>query len=307
MVVDIHLDDLGALGEVVEPILRQIAERVQTCAQGEDHVRLGQQHHGGLRALVAYRADGELVRIRESVGMLVGGRDRRAELLRQLADDAGGVRLGHAEAGDDHRVLGPGEHVGGAVERLLVAGTARRHPVLVRLKDGEVALAVEEVARHVHLHRAALGERRTDGVAEGFGDAVRPVHLHLELGDGAEDRQLLDLLEPIQATGGAHRRRCEQDHRRVRVVGRRDTRHHVGDARTVLAGAHAGPARHPRIAVGHVRRGLFVPDGHESDAGGRKEVEGIHVRGAHDAEDLCDALHAEGLDHRLTRGHVCHA
>jgi hypothetical protein len=64
----------------------------------------------------------------------------------------------------------------------------------------------------------------------------------------------------------------------------------VGDARTVLTDAHAVPSGNAREAVGHVRRPLFVRHRYEADARRREDIEGIHVRGADDAEHVGDAL-----------------
>ena len=205
LVVDVDLHDLGALGEVVETVLRQRPEAAEAGAQRKDAVRLGEQAHGGLGALVADGSHGEFVGVGERVGVLVGVGDGRAELLSETTDDVGGAGLGDSEAGDDGGVLGRGQHLGGAVQRVFVAGAACRHPILVRLEDRVVSLRVEEVARHVDLHGAALRVRGADGRAERLGDAVGPIDLDLELGDRAEDRQLFDLLEAVQAAAPGHR------------------------------------------------------------------------------------------------------
>ena len=187
--VDVDLDDLGVLGPVVDAPLRQGAEAAEAGADGEDHVGLGDEPHGGLRALVAERADGELVAARVRVGVHVRGGDRRVQQPGHTAYLVGAGAVGHAGAGDDHRVLRRREDLGGAVERCFVARAARGHAIRARvLRDVDVDLVVEVVARHVHLHRAVLGHGDAEGGAERLGDAVGARHLHLELGDRLEDR-----------------------------------------------------------------------------------------------------------------------
>ncbi len=199
-----------------------------------------------------------------------------------------------------------GEHLGGAVERRLVAGAARRHAVLLGLEDLAVDLLVEVVARDVDLHRAVLGQRDAEGGAERLGHPVGARHLHLVLGDRPEDRKLVDLLKAVKTAARGHGRRSDDHDRRVRVIRGGDRRDDVGDAGTVLARAHARDAGHARIAVGHVAGGLLVADGDEADARGREEVERVHERRTDDAEDLLDAFGPQGLDHGFAGGHVCH-
>src|SRR2546428_1368945 len=58
------------------------------------------------------------------------------------------------------------------------------------------------------------------------------------------------------------------------------------------------------IAVGHMGRSLLVHRGDEANAGGRKQVERIHVGRADDAEYLGDALRDRRLDERLGTRHA---
>ena len=72
----------------------------------------------------------------------------------------------------------------------------------------------------------------------------------------------------------------------------------------VLRDADAVPARHPRIAVGHVRRALLVHRRHEADARRRKQVERVHEGRADDAEDVLHALGDQGF-HKRFAGVMC--
>ena len=49
--------------------------------------------------------------------------------------------------------------------------------------------------------------------------------------------------------------------------------------------------------------GLPVGHGHESDAGVREEIQGIHKGRSHDPEDMLHAFGQEGFDQGFTGGH----
>ena len=104
--VHVHLDDLGALGPVVDAVAGQRREGVEAGAEREDHVGLADQLHGGLGAVVAEGAREEGVRAGEGVVVLVAHADRRGEPLGQAG--GGGDRAGedHARAVQDHGALG---------------------------------------------------------------------------------------------------------------------------------------------------------------------------------------------------------
>ncbi len=51
-----------------------------------------------------------------------------------------------------------------------------------------------------------------------------------------------------------------------------------------------------RIAVGHVAGALLVHGRDEADAGGREQVERVHIGGADDAEDVLDAVGDQRFD-----------
>ena len=53
------------------------------------------------------------------------------------------------------------------------------------------------------------------------------------------------------------------------------------------------------VAVGHVAAALLVRDRDEADAGERKQVQRIHVRGTDDAEDIRDAARHQRFHERL--------
>ena len=79
--IDIDLNDLGGLRPVVDAVTRQGRERIEPCAQRQNHIGLGDQLHRCLRAIVAERADRKPVAARETVIVLVVVANRRIELF----------------------------------------------------------------------------------------------------------------------------------------------------------------------------------------------------------------------------------
>src|SRR5205814_5616050 len=80
----------------------------------------------------------------------------------------------------------------------------------------------------------------------------------------------------------------------------------IGDAGTVLRDAYPMPARDTRIAVRHMSGTLFMRGRDEADAGGREEIERIHIGGAGDAEDILDAIGDQRFDEGFGGGHFGH-
>ena len=299
--IDVDLDDLRARRPVLESMLRQGAERTEARAQGEHDVRLRDQLHRGLRALIAERAAPQRVRSRERVVVQVAVGDRRVQQFGQL--NRFGETVGHDDAAtrQDHRELRAREQGCGFIERGRITRAAADAQ---RRLDHCVALAVEIIARDVELCRTHLEHRAIEAAASDLRHALRVVHVALVLGDLREDRQLLGFLETTEA----HRHRAglgrDEHDGRVRPVRRSNCGDEVGDARSVLRDAHAVATRGARIAIGHVRRALFVRDGNEADAGGRKDIECVHVRRADDAEDVGDAVGGKRFDQGFGRGHA---
>ena len=104
----------------------------------------------------------------------------------------------------------------------------------------------------------------------------------------------------------ASRLRRDRDNRRMRPIGGGDRGDEIGDARSVLGDADAVAPGHARIAVGHMGGALLVNRRNESDAGGRKQIQRIHIGRADDAEDLGDALRDQRLDKGFAGGHARH-
>jgi hypothetical protein len=79
--IDVDLDDLGVLGPIVQAISRKRRERIESRAKRQHDVGLCDELHGGLRPVVAKRADGKPVIAGKAVIVLIVVAHRRIELL----------------------------------------------------------------------------------------------------------------------------------------------------------------------------------------------------------------------------------
>ena len=75
--IGVDLDDLGAFRPVIESMLRQRSKRTQARAEREHHVRLRNELHRRLRALIAERSGPQAVRSGERVIVQVTAANRR--------------------------------------------------------------------------------------------------------------------------------------------------------------------------------------------------------------------------------------
>ena len=301
--VAVDLDDLGILRPVVEAVLRQGAEGSKPRAERQHNVGFLDQLHARLGALVAQRSAPQRMVGREGVIVQVGVHHRRIELLGQRDGFLGAAREEHAAAGHDDRELRLGQQVGRLVERLVGTGSAGN---AARGRDLVVGLAIEIVARNVELGRAALAHGHVEAARGQFRHARMLGDMGLVFGDLGEDRQLLGLLEAAEAHGGGAGLGRDHHDGRMGPVGGGRRGHEIGDARSVLRDADAMAPRHPRIAVGHVARALFVDGRNEADPGGREQVQRVHVGGPDDAEDILHAIGDQGFDESFGSGHSRH-
>ena len=223
-------------------------------------------------------------------------------LLHQLSQDRTGLARLHSLPGEDERALALFDERRRAREVALfrrwmprgLARAARRRRVLEL--DRRLLRVLGDVDQHGTGTTAArqverFAQRRVDVL--GAGDEI------VVLGDRERDAGDVRLLERVGAEDrrgnlpgdeddrrGIHHRRCDAgDEVRRSRSGSRD-----GDA--YLAGS-------ARIAVGHVRRSLLVPDQHVADRVLRERVVGRHDRAARISEDHVDAFGDEGLPDRL--------
>jgi hypothetical protein len=209
----------------------------------------------------------------------------------------------HPATHQDHGKLRRRQDVHRLAQALAAAG-----PTLDLLcpSDLGVELTEEVIARDVDLHRPALRHRDGEGAMRKLGDPIRSTDVRLELRDVREDRELVGLLEATQSHGGTAGLRSDCDDGRVRPIGGRDRGDEVRDARSVLGHADAVPSAGPGVAVGHVGGVLLVSHRDETNPGGRKQIERIHVGRTHDPECVGHALGDELLDEGLGGCHSRH-
>ena len=105
-VVGFHLDDLGGFGPVVHAVLWERAEGTHARTEGDHHVGLSDQLHGGLGTLVAQGAGPQFVAGRESIVAQVAGHHRGAQALGQSPALFHGIAHHHTATRQDHRELG---------------------------------------------------------------------------------------------------------------------------------------------------------------------------------------------------------
>jgi hypothetical protein len=284
-------------------VLRQRAEGTEPGAERDNHVGLGNQLHRRLRSLIAERARPQPMVRREAVIVEIAVDHGRVELLGEPDAFVDAVREDDPATGDDDREPRLGQELGRLLETVVCPGP-ERHPA--RLGDLVIGLAVEIVARDVELRRPALAHGHVEAAGEQLGDPGVLADMRLKLGDAGKDRQLIGLLKAAEPHGVGPGLRSDDDDRRVGPVCGGDRGHEIGDAGAVLRDADAMPPRRPGIAVGHMARALLMHGRYEADAGGRKQIEGIHIGRADDAEHVLDALRHQGFDECFGRCHSCH-
>ena len=92
---------------VVDAVAGQRGERIEPRAEREHHVGAGDQLHRRLRSVVAERPDGEPVRARKAVVVLVAVAHRRVEPLGERDEVGNGVGEHDARARQDDREFRP--------------------------------------------------------------------------------------------------------------------------------------------------------------------------------------------------------
>ncbi len=162
--------------------------------------------------------------------------------------------------GHDHRALGATQQLAGAFDRSAVGATggaggqALEH--VVRLGS----LHENVVQGEVHERGPAVGSKRGgERLVDEAGNLCGALGGDRELGQGADERDVVDLLQrahPPASGGGAP---AEDDHRRVVGLCGAHRAHAIGDAGSGRERADAGLARDLRPALGGERgRGLMA-------------------------------------------------
>jgi len=271
--IDVHLDDLGVGRPIFNIILGQGAERPETAAEGQDHISFGNDAHRGFGTAVADGTDRQLMIVGEGVIVEVTVDDGRGQIFCQSLGFLLGVSLRYPAAGQDDRVLGVGEQLGGFLEGGPRAGAARDIKSLVDLVFTD---PVEIVTGNIQLGRAVFRFRHVKGTAGQFGHPFGAVHPHLIDGLFLEHGHLIQLLKTTGADSHGAGLGGDGHHRRVGPEGGCQRRHKVGGPGAVLGDAALRLPGHTGQPVRRMAGRLFVGNRHEANAGIGEEVEGVH-------------------------------
>src|SRR5215204_644875 len=283
--VDVDVDDLRALGELVDRARDPVVE-----AHPDGEKEVGAVYGAVDAGLPVHPRPAQVQRM--VVGEGAYAEERRhhgdARPLREQPELHLGVTKCDAVSGQDQGPLRVPEEHGGPLE-------SRRLHRRRRLLETPVAVVVR--GRQLHV----LGHVDEDGSwPSAAGDLESPPHRRVELvgildqegvlGEGQRHAHDVRLLERVLA----HRRSSDlarDRHQRHRIhLGRRQPRDQVGRPWPARGHAHPDPTRRPRVAVRRVGGSLFVAG---EDVFQRVIGEGVverHDRAPRVAEEVIDPL-----------------
>ena len=299
--IGIDLDDPRLSGPVLDGVLRERAERIEARAEREDDIRLLDQDHRRLPALVAQWPDSERVARGKAVVVEVAVRDGGPQALGEHAALVDRIAQHHAGSRHDDGKFRLFQHPGGVADRVHVSGLASRQN---RFGNVDVDDLAEIVSGDVELHGRRVLPRALEAPGQRFDHAVRMRERFLMAGNLLEVRELAGLLESPEPLRLCTRLGRDDEHRGVVPVRCGNCGDEVGDTGTILRDAHCDFAVRPSISVRHVRRPLLVRDVDESDSRAFEHVESRHERGTDDSECDLHSVHAERFDERLLRCHL---
>ncbi len=121
-----------------------------------------------------------------------------------------------------------------------------------------------------------------------------------------EHGQLVGFLEAAQALAHGAGFRGDHDHRGMRPVCRGHGGDAVTDAGAVLANHDTVTSTDAGVTVCHVGRTLLVHHRDQADTGRGKDIHGVHERGAHDSENLGDAVGSHRFHEGFGGSHSWH-
>ena len=280
----------------------------QAGAQGQDHVGLHDQAGGHRVAARSHLPGAQRVVRRDGIAVPRRRRDGRPEGVGQGQDLVVSAAVLDPGADHDDRPLGPGQQGRGMGDR--VGRTGRQGG---RAGGGRIPRRLElgGAGQHVpgQVQRDGSptgGGGHPEGTADVLGDPVGRRNGPDVLGDRTEQGVLVDLLEGVPVD--VARRQCagQGHHRREGGRGLGQAGDEVGGAGAVLPGQHhAGPARCPGEAVGHVGAGALVVDADVGDVVGVVQaVEELHGRRTDEAEDVGDPVGLQRFDRGEAAGHA---
>ena len=294
----IYVDDLRVRREPPS----EVEHPVESRAHHQDHVR-------PLHQRAARRAEVQRVVVRDEAPTHRRWQERHTQRIHQPRQLLHRLGPAHALAHDHRRTLRVQQQIGGA--RYLVWVALRRRGCVVAARPIHRFLIhhlLKHVRRQIQIHRPRparlrLAERHRHVLR----DARRAVHLHRHLGNRAEHRHVVRLLERA-GVSAMLRPGAADDEQRHTVVER--------DVRPRNPVRHARPRRQHRhsdlvanVAVGRRRERsrLLVPypDGTHPEA--RAVPHHLHYRPSRQPEQRSDALIGDRLRNQRAAFYLCHA
>jgi hypothetical protein len=295
--VDVHHPHL--VGRRMTPALG--GDRAGAAAD-EDH-RVGGVHQRpglGRAAVAAHHPHRQRVAVGEASLTADGGRHGRVQGLGQGRELTLGARDDHPAAADEERVLGGADDL----RRRPDLGRIGRHAP--RRVGAERGIRPDLVGRHgLVLDIEGKAQMSGPGPARGHGregraqgprDGGGAVDHLVPLGQGPEQRLLIELGQGEAAPRGDGDIGGDREHGHRGLVGLDDTRQDVGGAAAARPLADAHLAGDPGVGVGHVGRRALVPGEDMGDAV-IEPVEGVVERQAGVAAEAEHDLDLVGLQH----------
>ena len=228
------------------------------------------------------------------VGASPGGDDGDLEELREPGQLRGGPRAQDAATGQDDRPLGRCQELDDRAD--LVVGRARRTGPdglgrgIVRHR------LVEEVLRQREQHGpGTTSERLARRLRDRRWDLARIARLGCPLGETAQCRDLVDLLERVPAQQVPLHLPDRHEHRSRIRAGRVDADRQVCGADRPRPEADRGSAGQLAMRFGHECGCSLVPRGDDADPGGLEGVEEPEERLTGDRERVANARGPEGV------------
>ena len=277
----------------------------EVVADGDDHVGVLEARERIVARLKADRAERARVLVVEHPLAHEGLRHADARRVGERAQSGGGPGPGHAVAGQHDRPLGFPDDLLGRAE-LLGAGLRPAAAVADRERygvdgRGHDVLGQLDVGRPRLLRLGDL-----ERLAHHLGDHARRVQPRVELGDGPQHVDDVEVLVRLLVHALEVGLAGERDHRRAVEQGVGDAGHEVGGARPQRPEADPRRAREAAVHVGHVGAALLVADGDELDARCVERLVEIQRLFARDAEYVLDALGLEALHEQIRRLALAH-
>ena len=205
--IDLNLNDLRIGGD--EAVIVKGGGLAKAGANGQDDVGFTDGLDSLGRAETAEMPEEIWVVGGHGVGPAVGGHYTRAGQFRKPTDYTSRVAPLHSATCQDYRALGGCEHVRGALDQPQVSARAGlAGPVGIGGKQVQLHLSPrQQVAGDVQQYGPHLARRgHAEGVAQRVGQAVDAVDGECRLGDGLEERDLVELLGGGRGSGRGGRR-----------------------------------------------------------------------------------------------------